>query len=179
LRLCARERLSPSAGPANIAQAVPSFEERIYELGAEALAEQERHVAELRGRAATLLAAGGVVTSLLAKPVFHRGHPNGWVEVAATAIGLLGSGGILVFVVLLLRPYELGFSVKPGATYRALWDQGILTQPIVDLSLAEAFEERRNANAGVVKRLVTFLALALGSLALETAGLATAAALAS
>jgi asparagine N-glycosylation enzyme membrane subunit Stt3 len=86
---------------------------------------------------------------------------------------------VLVFVILLLRPYELGFSVKAGATYRALWEQGILEQPMVDTALAEAFEERRNGNAVVVRRLVSFLALTLVAVVLETAGLATAAALAS
>ncbi|MDQ5833423.1 MAG: hypothetical protein M3550_10270 [Actinomycetota bacterium] len=85
----------------------------------------------------------------------------------------------MVFVVMLLRPYELGFSVKPGATYRALWDQEVLVQPMVDLALAEAFEKRRNANAQVVERLVSFLSRALASLVLETAGFAIAAALAS
>jgi hypothetical protein len=50
---------------------------------------------------------------------------------------------------------------------------------MVDIALAEAFEERRNANAEVVRRLVLFLALTLVSVVLETAGLATAAALAS
>jgi hypothetical protein len=165
------------AGHAGLA--VASFEERIYELGSDALAEQERQVAELRGRGPTLLAAGAVIASLLAKPVFHDGHPDGFPEVAATALGLLGAGCVLLFVVLLLRPYELGFSVKAGATYRALWDQDILEQPMVDIALAEAFEERRNDNATVVERLVLFLALALAALVLETAGLATAAALAS
>jgi len=77
------------------------------------------------------------------------------------------------------RPYELGFSVKAGATYRSLWEQGILEQPMVDLALAETFEERRNENALVVERLVAFLALALFSLVPETAGLAMAAALSS
>jgi hypothetical protein len=147
--------------------------------GSEALAEQERQVADVRGRGATLLAAGAVIASLLAKPVFDGEHPHGFAEIAATAIGLLGSAGILVFVVLLLRPYELGFSVKAGVTYRALWEQRILEQPMVDIALAEAFEERRNTNAEVVRRLVLFLALTLASVALETAGLATAAALAS
>jgi hypothetical protein len=158
---------------------VASFEERIYELGSEALAEQERQVAEVRGRGATLLAAGALIASLLAKPVFDGDHPHGFVEIAATAIGLLGCSAVLVFVVLLLRPYELGFSVRAGATYRALWEQGILEQPMVDIALAEAFEERRNGNATVVRRLVSFLALTLVALVLETAGLATAAALAS
>jgi hypothetical protein len=156
-----------------------SFEERIYELGTTALADQERQVAEVRGRGSTLLAAGALIASLLAKPIFHDGHPSGVGEIAATAVGLLGAGGVLLFVVLLLRPYALGFSVKAGATYRALWDQGILEQPMVDLALAEAFEERRSQNARVVKRLVLFLAWALASLLLEAAGLATAAALTS
>jgi hypothetical protein len=158
---------------------VASFEERIYELGTAALADQERQVAEIRGRGSTLLAAGTLIASLLAKPVFHSGHPRGVVEVTATAAGLLGAGGVLVFVVLLMRPYALGFSIKAGATYRALWDQDMLEQPMVDLALAETFEERRNQNAQIVRFLVLFLAMALASLLLESAGLATAAALSS
>jgi len=89
-----------------------SFEERIYQLGFEALAEQERQVTEVRGRGSTLFAAGAVIASLLAKPVFHVGHPDGYLEVTAAAVGLLGGGGLLLFVILLLRPYELGFSVS-------------------------------------------------------------------
>jgi hypothetical protein len=156
-----------------------SFEERIYELGSGALAEQERQVGDTRGRGTPILASGAVIASLLAKPVFHGGHPRGCLEVSATAVGLLGCAGVLLFVVLLLRPSEFGFSVKAAATYRSLWEQDILEQPIVDLALAEAFEERRDENSSAVKRLVLFLALALGSLVLETAGLALAAALSS
>lgn len=50
------------------------FHERIYVLGTETLAEQERQVAELRGRGATLLAAGAVIASLLAKAIFAGNH---------------------------------------------------------------------------------------------------------
>lgn len=96
----------------------------MYELGSEALAEQERQVAEVRGRGATLLAAGAVIASLLAKPVFDGEHPHGFAEISGTAIGLLGSAGILVFVVLLLRPYELGFSVKAGGDVSGLVGTG-------------------------------------------------------
>ena len=42
---------------------------------------------------------------------------------------------------------------------------------MVDIALAEAFEERREKNAKVANRLVWFLALALASLLLETIGL--------
>lgn len=158
---------------------MPGFEERIYELGLGALAEQERHVSEIRSRAPTLLAAGGVIASLLAGAVLDGSHPDGAPEVCAAVAGLFGTLGVLLFVVLLLRPYELGFSVKAGATYRALWDKGLLEQPMVDIALSEAFEQRRDENAEVVKRLVRFLGLALASLVLETAGLGAAAALAS
>ncbi len=120
-----------------------SFEERIYQLGSEALAEQERQVDEVRSRGSTLLAAGAVIASLLAKPVFHGGHPSGAVETFATVVGLIGAGGLLVFVVMLLRPYQLGFSVNAKTTYRVLWEKEILEQPMVDLALAEAFEDRR------------------------------------
>jgi hypothetical protein len=156
-----------------------SFEERIYGLGLEALAEQERQVAEVRSRGSTLLAAGAVIASLLAKPVFHGGHPEGLLQVLAAGVGLLGAGGVLVFVVLLLRPYKLGFNVNVTETYNTLWEQGILEQPTVDLAFAEAFEERREQNAEVVGRLLWFLGMALIALIMETAGLAVAAALAS
>jgi hypothetical protein len=156
-----------------------SFEERIFGLGSDALAEQERQVAEVRSRGSTLLAGGAVIASLLAKPVFHSGHPHGSLEVTVAVVGLIGAGCVLLFVALMLRPYELGFSVNAAATYRALWEQGIIEQPMVDLALADAFEQRREDNAEVVKRLVSFLGLALTALVLKTAGLATAAALAS
>ena len=156
-----------------------SFEERIYQLGLEALAEQERQVAEVRSRGSTLMAAGAVIASLLAKPVFHGGHPDGALETFATVAGLFGAGGLLLVVVLLLRPYELGFSVNAPATYRALWEKGILEQPMVDLALADAFEEQRETNLRAVRRLARLLGVALGALVLETAGLAAAAALAS
>ena len=76
-------------------------------------------------------------------------------------------------------PYGLGFSVKPGVTYRTLWDQGILEQPMIHAALAEAFEERREENAKGRRTTGVVLALALAPLLLETIGLATAATLSS
>jgi len=176
-----KRRAAPDRRPAypRFCFIVADFAERIYDLATEALAEQERQVGELRGRGAALLAAGAVVASLLAKSVFHGGHPRGVAQVTATAGGLLGGAGLLVFVVLLLRPYELGFSVKAGATYRALWDQDILEQPMVDLALADAFEDRRAENAKAVEWLVRYLSLALAALVLEATGFAISAALSS
>ena len=45
-----------------------TFEERIYELGSAALADQERQVSDARGRGTPILASGAVIASLLAKP---------------------------------------------------------------------------------------------------------------
>ena len=151
----------------------------MYQLGVEALAEQERQVAEVRSRGSTLLAAGAVVASLLAPPAFAGSHPNGVTEGLPVVLGFVGAAVLLVSTVLLLRPYELGFSVNATATYRELFARSVLDQPMVDLALAEAFDERREENAEVVERLVNLLELALFSLAVEATGLAVAAALAS
>jgi hypothetical protein len=104
-------------------------------------------------------------------------HPSGFVEVSAACVGL--AAGVLVFVVLLLRAYELGFAVRAGATYRELWRDDLTDQPAVDLALAEMFEQRRNRNTKTVRRLERLLGLALAALVIETGGLALAAALAS
>ena len=92
----------------------------IYSLGTEALAEQERQVTESRSRGATLLAGGAVIASLLAKPVFNGDHPSGAAETVAAALGVIAAGGLLIFVVLLPVPRELGFSVNARETYQAL-----------------------------------------------------------
>lgn len=158
---------------------MPGFEERVYELGREALAEQERQVGEIRSRGSALLAGGAVIAGLLAGPVFADGHPAGTLELSVALAGLAGAGGLLVAVVLLFLPYEMGFSVKAGETYRALWDAQLLEQPAVDLALADAFDERRQLNAKVIRYLVRSLTAALAGLVIETGGLASAAALAS
>jgi hypothetical protein len=158
---------------------LPSFEERIYQLGVDELAEQERQVAEIRGRAPALLAAGAVVPSLLAHAVFHGRHPHGFSEVLCTVLGIAGAAALLVAALMLLWPRELGFSVNTRATYQELWDQQILEQPLLDLTLADAFHDRRQANKVVVTKLTGLLALAMMALAIEAAGFAAAAALAS
>lgn len=158
---------------------MPTFEERIYQLGADELAEQERQVAEIRSRAPGLLAAGAVVPSLLAHAVFHGRHPLGFDEVLCTVLGIAGATILLVAALMLLWPQELGFSVNTRATYRELWEQQILEQPLLDLTLADAFHDRRQANKVVVTHLAGLLALAVIALAVEAAGFAAAAALAS
>ncbi len=55
----------------------------------------------------------------------------------------------------------------------------ILDQPGIDLTLADAFDERRAENASVVDTLTRWFAGSLAALVIETLGLALAAALAS
>jgi hypothetical protein len=155
------------------------FEERIYALGVDALAEQERQVSEVRGRASAILAAGAVVPSLLAHAVFRHNHPHGALEILAAYLGVAGAIGVLVCTVNLLRPRELGFSIKAGQAYRELFKSDILEQPGIDLALADAFDERRAENTEVVDTLTRWFAGSLAALIIETLGLALAAALAS
>jgi hypothetical protein len=157
-----------------------SFEERLFQLGVDELAEQERQVADIRGRIPAVLAAGAVVPSLLANAVFHGQHPHGFDEVACTVLGVAGAVALLVGALSMLLPsYELGFSLKATDTYRELWTRRILEQPLIDLSLAEALHERRVENEAVVDRLKALLTLAVIGLIVEVVGFAAAAALAS
>lgn len=155
------------------------LEERIYQLATEALAEQERQVSENRTRGSALLAAGAIIASLLAKPVFRWPHPDGLAQIISAGVGVAGAVALVVFVVLLLRPKEMAFSVNAMEAYRALWDRDIVEQPLVDLALAEAFEQQREQNAVAIEALVRWLGLALLALVVEVAGLGAAAALAS
>lgn len=88
--------------------------ERVYELAAGALAEQERHASELRSRAASLLGAGTVIAGLLAGPVFSFGHPRGAVEWATASAGLIGCMVLLVCALLVLAPNTIAFSLDPA-----------------------------------------------------------------
>lgn len=150
----------------------------MYESGRDALAEQERHVSDLRSRGPALLAAGALIAGLLVKPAFVDSHPNGTAEWIAVIVGLAGAGGLLAFVVCLLSLYELGFSLDPTRTYRELFDRQVISQPLVDFTLAAALSERRSRNGAVVSKLRLWLALSLICLVVETCGLGLAAALA-
>jgi hypothetical protein len=155
-----------------------SVEERMFQLGADELAEQERAVAQLRSRPPAMLAAGAVVPSLLASAVFTGPHPRG-VEIVFTVLGIVGGIVLLVATLLMMLPYEMGFSLDASFTYQWLFNEGILEQPGVDYVLADALHERRVKNQKVVDKLTRYLTAAVVALAVEAAGFAIAAALAS
>lgn len=150
----------------------------MYELGVAELAEQERHVAEIRGRPPTLLAAGALVPPLLARAVFSGAPLHGW-PLGLAVFGTVGGIALLVATALILLPYEMGFSLDASYTYRWLFREGVLDQPSVDLVLADALHERRQQNQKTLDRLTGYLTLAIAALAVEAAGFAAAAALAS
>jgi hypothetical protein len=155
-----------------------SVEERMYQLGVEELAEQERSVAQLRSRPPAMLAAGAVVPSLLAHAVFAGPHPRG-LEIVFTGLGILGGIVLLVATLTMMLPYQMGFSLDAAFTYQWLFSEGILEQPGVDYVLADALHERRVENQKVVDKLTRYLTAAVVALAIEAAGFAVAAALAS
>lgn len=151
-----------------------SFEERIYELGAHSLAEQERRVAELRGRGATLLAAGAVIASLAASGALtHPSQGGPWERIAVFA-GILGAAGLFLSTALLLWPRVVGFSLDAPAAHRSLWAAGVVEQPIVDLALTKAYEQRWQDNERVARRLDLLLRAALTALLVQTSGLVAA-----
>lgn len=150
----------------------------MYQLGLEELAEQERSVAQLRSRPPAMLAAAAVVPSLLAHAAFAGPHPRG-IEIVATALGIAGGVVVLVMTLLMMLPYEMGFSLDASFTYRWLFANGILEQPGVDYVLADALHERRLKNQTVVDKLAIYLKVSAVALAVEAAGFAIAAALAS
>lgn len=105
---------------------MPDPRERIYDLALRALDEQERQVGDLRGRLAPVVAAGGVGVTLLSRPAFQGTHPNGWVEITATAVGLVGAGGVVLATAYLLLSRPLAFSVDARAALAAAEELDLL-----------------------------------------------------
>lgn len=160
--------------------------ERVYELALRALDEQERQVNDTRGRIPPVLAAGGLGVTLLAKPIFHEGHPTGFGEVGAVVVGLLGSGVLVVASVALLRSTRMAFSVNAPRLLQAAREAGVIDgdghsqdEAAFHEATALALAERRAGNDSIVVRLTRWLDIALVALVVELVGLASAAALAS
>lgn len=154
--------------------------ERIYELGRDALAEQERSVADLRSRVAPLLAGAAVLGTLLARPAVAGTHPDGageWI----CLLGGIGAGGVaLICCVGLFGLYRLVFSVDALAQFDLLQQDGLLEDEVRrDLAIAFQMAEFRRTNDHRVRRLRLLLLGALSAFVTEAVLLGAAAALAS
>jgi hypothetical protein len=158
---------------------MPEIAERMLELAKEALAEQERQVADMRTRSAALLASGGVIGGLIGKAVFSGGHPDGWLEWLCATVGVSAAVVLVASVIALFVLRRLAFSIEARAAYAWFFNHAITTQPLVDLEIADRLAQTREKNHQAVERLRQWLHRALGALVVMAAALATGAALAS
>ena len=158
---------------------MPEIAERMLELARDALAEQERHVAELRTRGAAVLGAGGVIGGLLGKEVFAGVHPNGWLEWSCAVLGIAAAITLIGCTVALFSLRTLAFSMDARKTYAWLFNHQVISQPLVDLELADRLVATREENANAVETLRRSLLGAIAALVVLSAGFAVAAALAS
>jgi hypothetical protein len=161
---------------------MPGPRGRIYELALRALDEQDRQVGDVRGRLAPVLAAGGVVLTLLTRPTFSGDHPSGAVELVAAIVGLLGAVTLVLASAYVLHPRRLAFSVNASATLDAIRarDSDILEdEDLYHETMIATLTRRRAGNQPIVDRLHTAFSVGLLGLLAELGGLSLAAALAS
>jgi hypothetical protein len=145
-------------------------------LALDALAEQERQVAEVRSRASALLAAGAVVASLLADAIVHGRGSHIVTAAVFLAVGIVAAGTLLGFSLALLWPKEVAFSLNATETYQWLFAQELTDEVAMNFALADNLQDLRTNNANdVVDTLTSYLRRAVISLAVETVGLAIAA----
>ena len=99
----------------------PSLEEVIYDLARVALDEQREVVANLRSRAAPVLAGAGALTALLAKPAIDGGlsFVQQPVHAILACVGIVGAIAALVGAILVLATRDFGFSVDAEQLYDA------------------------------------------------------------
>jgi hypothetical protein len=153
--------------------------ERMLELAKEALAEQERQVADMRTRGAAVLAAGGVIGGLVGKEVFENDHPDGWLEWLCATAGIGAAVVLVASVIALFMLRRLAFSIDARAAYAWFFNNAITTQPLVDLEIADRLAHTRETNRQAVERLRSSLHRALCALVVMAIALASGAALAS
>ena len=90
----------------------------MYDVGRDALADQEALVAGVRERTGTLLAAHALVASFLGGTTIRETGLDAWGWIA---VGLLVLG--LVAAAALLAPWKLKFSVDAHRLYAELYDE--------------------------------------------------------
>lgn len=153
----------------------PTLEEVVYDQARSALDEQREVVADLRSRAAPVLAGAAAIAALLADPAIDDGLSVGenFLHALLSCIGIIGAIGALVGAILLLAPRRFGFSLDVARLY----DSAVADREQPErylLRLAESMRRRRVANAAGVEALHRLLAIGLIGVSLEIAGFATA-----
>lgn len=153
----------------------PSLEEVVYDLARAALDEQRDLVANLRSRAAPVLAGSGALAALLATPAIGDGlsFSQRPVHAALVCLGIVGVVGALLGAILVLATRDFGFSVDAEHLYKAAYPDR--EQPAIYLlRVAESHRQRRVANREGVRWLQRYLIAGLAGVVLEILGFAAA-----
>ena len=118
------------------------------------LDEQERAVAELRSRAATLISAATIATSFLGAPFIHDGHLGPASAVALGAFVLLS----FATIALLLQRWEFEFSLG-ARTILTSYVEPIAVRPVeparIHRDLAIHMDASSNANRHRIVSMTT------------------------
>lgn len=153
----------------------PTLEEVVYDLARAALDEQRDLVANLRSRAAPVLAGSGALAALLAKPAIDDGlsFPHYPLHGGLVCLGIVGAVIALGGAILVLATRDFGFSVDIDQLYSAAYADR--DQPEVYLArIAESHRQRRVENREGVRRLQRYLVGGLVGVVLEVVGFAVA-----
>jgi hypothetical protein len=146
----------------------------VYDLALRALDEQERQVVELRGRLAPLLAAGGIVATLLSRPALHHSHDAGALHSVLVAAGLLGLSITVLMAAYLLLSRPISFGVDASVAWRcAVGDADAFY-----VAMVRMLDRRRMQNVPVIRRLHGAFTAMLCSMLFGVCGLVGAIAIA-
>lgn len=153
----------------------PTLEEVAYDLARAALDEQRDLVANLRSRAAPLLAGAGALAALLAGPAVGDGLSFNahTFHALLVCLGIAGAAAALVGAISVLAIRDFGFSVDVDHLYDAAYADR--DQPDVYLlRIAESHRQRRVANRPGVVVLQRWLIAGLVGVVTEVLGFAVA-----
>jgi hypothetical protein len=153
----------------------PTLEEVVYDLARAALDEQRDLVANMRSRAAPVLAGTGALAALLARPAIDDGlsFSDHRLHAVLVCVGIVGSVVALIGAILVLATRDFGFSVDIDQLYGAAYADR--EKPDVYLArIAESHRQRRVDNRDGVRWLQRCLAGGLVGVVLEVVGFATA-----
>lgn len=145
----------------------------VYDLARDALAEQERQVAELRGRLTPVLAASGLAATLLTPLAFR--DPAGSLTTACGVVGLVGIVVVLLSALYVLAPRSLSFGWNASRALDAVGKRGVADVSVFYAQAIVGLDGRSIENLRVILRLHTAVTLMLCGMLLEVCGLAVAA----
>lgn len=124
------------------------LEQEAYRLAAEALAQQERALTELRARAGTLVTASSFITSFLGGQILRSGGLDLGVVLALIAFGI----SVVLCIYVLLPNSKLVFALEGAVIYEALYEVRD-DEEEVERRLVYGLEATRQANSPIVSRI--------------------------